>query len=117
MKYILVSWDQSGVEHCEDVTAFHPTEWARTNLFDTIQTNEVNINPLHAQINAMLLRARYNSQRHYEIYMFTANDGLSFDDIRNWGQTDPQAFADWVRKNHVKKIYCDRMQADKVAIT
>lgn len=44
------------------------------------------------------LRARYNSQRHYEIYIITATPGISEDDIREMFDTDPQIAADTIRR-------------------
>ena len=61
------------------------------------------------------LRARYNSQRHYEIYLITATPGITEDDIRDMFEADPQTAADTIRRiGH--KHYSDR-QSTPVAIT
>ena len=61
------------------------------------------------------LRARYNSQRHYEIYIITAVPGITEDDIRDMFEADPQTAADTIRRiGH--KYYSDR-QNTPVAIT
>ena len=44
------------------------------------------------------LRARYNSQRHYEIYLITATPGITEDDIRDMFEADPQTAADTIRR-------------------
>lgn len=114
--WFIVSWDNTGVEYCEDITAYHPDEWAKTHLLNTIKTNEVSHNPLSGLVNSLTLRARFNSQRHYEIFIFTADEGIDVDDIRTWYTTDPQGFADWVREFYMKKIYSDRVSGQKLVI-
>ena len=44
------------------------------------------------------LRARYNTQRHYEIYLITATPGITEDDIRDMFEADPQTAADTIRR-------------------
>jgi hypothetical protein len=56
----------------------------------------------------MTMRARFNSQRNYEIYVFTSEDNIGFDDIDQWVKDDVQGFADWVRANHAKCLWNDR---------
>lgn len=61
------------------------------------------------------LRARYNSHRHYEIYVITATPGIDEEDIRDMFDADPQAAADTIRRiGH--KFYSDRQSADQIAI-
>lgn len=61
------------------------------------------------------LRARYNSQRHYEIYTFSAAHGIDVEDIREMFAKSPQHAADTIR-NVGHKIYSDRVEQDKVVI-
>ena len=61
------------------------------------------------------LRARYNSHRHYEIYVITATPGIDEEDIRDMFDADPQAAADTIRRiGH--KFYSDRRSEDQVVI-
>jgi len=117
LRYFLVSWDNLGVEYLEDITKYHPAQWAKQHLFGSIKKSEaMPNNPLSAQVTAMTLRARYNSQRFYEIYVFTATDSLAFEDVKQWGEDDPQGFADFVRKNHAMKILDQRARPDTYKI-
>lgn len=104
VNYFLVSWDVQGVEYLEDVTKYHPNEWAKVELFEAIKTNQKKSNPLSETLTHITLRARFNPQRFYECYLFTADKSVSFDDIKKWADEDPQGFADFVRKNYAKKI-------------
>ena len=49
-------------------------------------------------INHWALRARFNPQRNYEIYLITATPGISEDDIRDMFERDPQVSADTIRR-------------------
>jgi hypothetical protein len=44
------------------------------------------------------LRARFNSQRHYEIYLITAQPGIDIEDIRSMFEASPQTAADTIRR-------------------
>ena len=108
VNYFLVSWDINGVEYLEDITKYHPDEWAKVALFDAIKTNEFKHNPLNQTVTHIALRARFNPQRFYECYVFTATKAATYDDIKRWTEEDPQSFADFVRKNHALKVFDHR---------
>jgi hypothetical protein len=66
--------------------------------------------------NHLLLRARVNSQRHYEIYSVEATDGITAEDICEMFEADPQGAADTIRRlGHC--LHSDRAQKNRVAIT
>jgi hypothetical protein len=82
---------------------------ARAHLFNAIKNcDPIPKSSLGSQIQAMTMRARFNSQRNYEIYVFTAEDDFELDDIERWVKDDVQGFADWVRANHAKCLWNDR---------
>jgi hypothetical protein len=54
--------------------------------------------PTMPNINMWELRARFNPQRNYEIYIITATPGISEDDIRDMFERDPQGSADTIRR-------------------
>jgi hypothetical protein len=61
------------------------------------------------------LRARYNTQRHYEIYIITATPGIDEEDIREMFENNPQSAADTIRRIGYK-FYSDRVREDRVVI-
>ena len=71
--------------------------------------------PRSPNINTWSLRARYNTQRHYEIYIITAVSGITEDDIRAMFEADPQTAANTIRRIG-EKYYSDR-RSTPVAIT
>jgi hypothetical protein len=108
MRYYIVSWDCEGVEFFEEITEHHPDNWAKNHLFDSIKESRKVEKGFGFNLNALKMRAMANTHRHYEIYVFTSNPDIGADDIRAWFETDPQSFADWVRKNHSYNIYNNR---------
>lgn len=117
MRYYLVSWDSLGVEFLEEITEHHPDRWAKDHLFDSIRDGKKKTSkPLGFDVMALKLRARCNSHRHYEIYVFTTDPGIEPHDLRHWFEKDPQEFADWVRENHSYCILDDRAKTPAVIV-
>lgn len=116
MRYILASWDQDGFECLEDITSKHPDHFEKEQIIDALKGNKPQINPLGRQIEHMKLRARFNSQRRYEIYVFTTGDDIDFKEVEDWMIADPQSLVDWVRVNHYSKIYSDYRPKHQPAI-
>lgn len=54
--------------------------------------------PAMPNINMWALRARFNPQRNYEIYLITATPGIDEDDIRTMFEANPQSAADTIRR-------------------
>ena len=116
MRYYIVSWDNLGVEFFEEITKHHPDNWAREHLFESLKKNEIVKGGLGFNLNALILRAKFNHHRHYEIYVFTSEDEIGPEDIQLWFDKDPQAFADWVRENHSLELYNDRKKTKDVIV-
>lgn len=54
--------------------------------------------PAMPNINMWALRARFNPQRNYEIYLITATPGITEDHIRDMFEADPQGSAETIRR-------------------
>ena len=93
-----IMWDCHGLEAVESVPEPAETTFALLKGVEPPQPPNI----LHWQ-----LRARYNSQRHYEIYIITAEPGIDCDDIRAMFEADPQTAADTIRRIG-QKYYSDR---------
>ena len=98
----LLSWDCNGLEACINVTEYEKeTVWAKLKDEDPPAK-------LGSMVNHLMLRARYNPQRHYEIYTMNAVAGISEEEIRSMFDADPQGSADLVR-DRGNKIFSDRV--------
>jgi hypothetical protein len=92
MTTLALMWDCNGLEACEIVEDIDQKRvWAVLRGQDPNQIRTVNF--LHWQ-----LRARFNSQRHYEIYLISVDKGITPEDIRTAFEADPQSMADTVRR-------------------
>jgi hypothetical protein len=106
MTMFAIMWDCHGLEAVEAVP--EPSDITFALLKGVTPPPPPNI--LHWQ-----LRARYNPQRHYEIYIVTAEPGIGRDDIQEMFDADPQTAANTIRRiGH--QFYSDRSQEDRVVI-
>jgi hypothetical protein len=101
-----IMWDCHGLEAVARVP--DPADTTFALLKGTKPPEPPNI--MHWQ-----LRARFNNQRHYEIYVITAQPGITEDDIRNMFEADPQGAADTIRRIG-ERVYSDRARQDQVVI-
>jgi hypothetical protein len=104
--YFAIMWDCQGLE----AVARIPDPADRT--FALLKGVEP---PALPNINMWELRARYNNQRNYEIYLITAVPGIDVDDIRAMFEADPQSAADTIRRIG-EKFYSDRREENKIVI-
>jgi len=109
----LLSWDQEGLEAC-----FNISNIDRKNMWDiladkTEQGRGLDINSL---VHMIMLRARYNSQRHYEIYTVVADESVTEQDLQNMFELDPQGSAKLIRARG-RCLHSDRQDKQKVLIT
>lgn len=107
MRYILASWDREGFECLQDITSQHPDQFEKEQIVQALKGHVPAKNPLWQQIHSMTLRARVNSQRCYEIYIFTTEDNIEFKDVEDWADAEPQSLVNWIREKHYAKVYSD----------
>ena len=101
-----IMWDCHGLEAVERVPG------AAETTFALLKGEKP---PKAPNIMHWELRARYNSQRHYEIYVITAQPDITTKDICDMFQADPQTAADTIRRiGH--KFYSDQETKER-AIT
>ena len=106
---LLVMWDSLGLEYCEDITKREQAQmWAELKG-DTKSQEQ------YPSLNALVLRARFNQQRHYEIYTVTVDHTLTAEDMQNMFKDNPQAMADLIRARG-RQLYSDRDKKNKVVI-
>jgi hypothetical protein len=116
-KTFIISWDNLGVEAVIDVDAMEQDELVALlkQNFDTPYQPARGGVALSRYVNMMLLRAKANPQRHYEIYTIQTDDNISADDIKTMFEDSPQTSADLIRARG-NKIYSNRFKPDQVKI-
>ena len=97
----IMAWDSNGLEAVVNITDFEK-EVAWSMLQDREPPKKIG-----SIVSYLMMRARANSQRHYEIYTMTVQAGITDADIRSMFDSDPQGSADLIR-DRGNKIYSDR---------
>ena len=105
----VVMWDNQGLEFVGNWT-----EYSQDKMWSELQDKKPA--KTFPSLMHLELRARYNTQRHYEIYLINAVEGITAEDIKDMFRNDPQAAADTIRElGH--KYYSDRLATQKLQIT
>jgi hypothetical protein len=104
----VIMWDCNGLEYIGDITA-DDQRMIVESLLGKESPRRALANPHHLR-----LRAQFNPQRHYEIYIVEATDGITEADIRDMFEASPQTAADTIRELGTV-FYSDRA-TQKVAI-
>ena len=102
---------------CEGLEGIIPiSDLERQETFDILAGKATTAgNRAAHNVNAMILRARFNPQRFYEVYAISATPGISADDIRGMFEADPQCAADIIRERG-QQLFSDRRKERKDAI-
>jgi hypothetical protein len=111
----IISWDMTGLEAVVDVTQDLAAGELRDQemLFDILKEPEANHGNepwrrINSIIQSMTLRARANTQRHYEIYSIQTVDGIDKATLERLFEEDPQAAAELIRDRGTR-LYSDRI--------
>ena len=114
-KHYLAMWDVLGLESLHDVDLHMDkyNEWEKQKVVAILKEERVPSQPSGIPLQMMLLRAKVNSQRAYEIYEF--NSTMAYDDLKEAFEIDPQPIVEWIRVNG-KKVYSDYLKQDRKMI-
>lgn len=111
----LLSWDCLGLEACINISDIDK-EIMWDSLKDTGNDSHQGRPQSVGSIVSMLqLRARYNNQRFYEIYVVDTDDTVTADDLKSMFDDDPQGSAELIRQRG-RVLYSDRQKAGGIRI-
>lgn len=85
----LFMWDMYGLEFCQDITSIE-----KRNMIKALKGEQLE-RPFN--LNSLLMRARINSQRNYEIYTMTVEQGITEEQVKQWFDSNPQEAVDQIR--------------------
>ena len=114
-KHYLAVWDCNGLESLHDVD-FHMdkyNEWEKQKILSILKEERILDQPKGIPLQMLILRAKYNSQRAYEIYEF--NSILNYKELTKAFNDDPQPIVEWIRENG-NKVYSDYVKQDRKMI-
>lgn len=92
----LAYWSNEGLESIIDIRGVHKEVTWQT-LKDPDHACDA-VKKLNTIIHGMMLRARFNNQRDYELYAFSVQKGITKKDIEKAFEESPQTMADTIRK-------------------
>lgn len=104
MYKFLAMWDCNGLECLFDIT--------NTEHDAMIAGLKNEPFKLPFNLSTLMLRAQFNSQRSYEIYIFETDD-LDYSQVKELFEESPQFIVDAVRRTG-RKIYSDYSKKEKV---
>jgi len=105
---LLVMWCSEGLECCVNIT-----EIDKKIMWQTMKGEAATA--CLPNLNHMILRARFNPQRHYEIYTVNVDNTITAEDIVTMFDDSPQQIVDIIRKRGYK-LYSDRAQSQREVI-
>ena len=101
----LFSWDQHGVEAIVPITQYDPQSVQAAVA--VLKGETINSRALNDIVGSIIWRARYNSQRHYEVYAIDCTEDYTEAVWRELWEQEPQVCADLIRERGVK-LFCNR---------
>ena len=122
-KVFLLSWDMYGLESLVNLSTVENlrVEEEKIRMLKILsdpaakdpgdQTGAV----LHRTVQSILLRARVNSQRHYEVYTIQVDSSVQERDLWDMFNSSPQTAAELIRERG-NKLFCNRQDVAKVVI-
>ena len=112
-KTFILSWDCYGLECCREIGEKMEQARARDKevLLELIQDPDQNpkntpMQEINQLVNILMLRARTNSQRSYEIYTINTDPEITEESLIQWFKDSPSTVADLIR-NRGEKLFSD----------
>jgi hypothetical protein len=112
-------WCSEGLEALFDLTEWKQKHhmWEKSKIWDILKDSRGSgDSEPKIPLQHMILRARVNSQRCYEIYTFAATDSIDEATVRKLFEENPQFIVDFIRANG-DKIYSDRSETNRKVIS
>lgn len=107
MDKFLAMWDMDGLEYLVNLSEYEKdVMWARLKGVEPTM--------LVPKLPTLIVRARANMQRHYEIYIFETAD-FTEEDLKELFADSPQLIVDQIRKCGFK-VYSDRLSDERVIV-
>ena len=108
-------WDMLGLECIYDVNQamFELENWEKIRVWNMLKEEKTSEKSNPIPLKMMIMRARFNSQRSYEIYSF--NTTMTMDEVRDIFEDDPQPIVEWIRENG-NKIFSDYVKNERKLI-
>lgn len=110
-------WSREGIECVIDLTAWEKEHelWEKKKIWDILKEEPMHDIEPKLPLQMMILRARMNSHRFYEIYTFSTETEVTKTDIEEYFESSPQDIVNFIR-DHGVQIYSDRENTNRQVI-
>lgn len=114
----LLSWDCTGLESVICISQMERDEtWkALTQVYHQESDTGGRSSTVNSIVQSIMLRAKFNTQRFYEIYLINVDSSIDEKSLRTMFDMAPQQTVDLIRKQG-QKLYSDRPKKDYFKIT
>lgn len=104
----IAMWDMHGLEALIDLNTIIEQQeiWKKEKIWNTLKEVQSTDTMPNVPLNIMIMRAKANPQRHYEIYSIVTEKSIKYNDMIKMFKINPQNIVDLIRKKG-KKIYSD----------
>ena len=96
----IFSWDINGIESIVPIEEYRQHD--KNQVINILKGNEMVRNPLHSILQRLLLRARLNSQRNYEIYAVDCDESLDEEFWKEQWTSNFESTAELIRSRGYK---------------
>lgn len=100
----LAMWDCYGLEYIYNLSEFEESQ-----TWSVLMEQESPIEP-PTDVRNLILRAQFNDQRNYEIYVFEADSMLDKQSLKQQFDRNPQQIVDLIRNQGFKIYDCRRIR-------
>jgi hypothetical protein len=107
----IFSWNSYGIESIIPISQYE--EMDKENVWRLLNNEPSVRNPINDIIRSLLLRARMNPQRNYEVYAIDCESSLDEEFWNEQWDTNPQGCADIIREKGLK-LWSDRRTSNHV---
>lgn len=113
----LAMWDMYGLECLIDVSKIidEQQQWEKEKVWNMLKETKNTTVELNIPLNHLIMRARANPQRHYEIYSITTDKSIDYNTMLALFKENPQTAVNLVREKG-NKIYSDRATEKAVIV-
>lgn len=110
----LFMWNCYGIESIVPITEYE--DRSKLDMWKILKEEPIGKNPLDDIVGQMTMRARFNTERSYEIYAMDCEKGITREDLFEMWDTNPQYAADLTREKGVC-LFSNRNKTQKIRVT
>lgn len=109
----ILSWDMLGLESIINASQIEKEQmWNILKNAQTDKNKEGRVESVDQLVQKLMLRAKFNTHRHYEIYSVRVDKSITVENIKNLFEENPQSAAELIRQRG-NKLYSDRILDQK----